>query len=157
MASSSKPPRPARVRRVRGRHLEIVGSAAASSSTSHSFAPEVFMADAEIHRPISSVVERPSADLRRVYRDVVPILPPSPIKAARRSAMGGGATGVPLPQFQDASNSGDKRYEMFLDSSADDPPLPPLPPLPGVPRPRKPIFSVSVHRAGDSYSVSDMR
>jgi hypothetical protein len=151
MASSSKPPHLAQVRRICGRHLENVGSVAASSSTSHLFAPEVFMADTEIHRPISSVVERPSADLQRVYRDVVRILPPSPIKAAWRSAMGVGATGVPLPQFQDAPNSGDERYEMFLNSSTDNPPLP------GVPRPQKPIFSASVHRARDSYSVSDMR
>ncbi|KAF7345876.1 CxC2 domain-containing protein [Mycena venus] len=155
MASSSQPTRKGRVRRIRNKHLEIVGSAS-TSETSHSFAPDAFMADAEIHRPINTIVERPSTDLRRMHWDVVPIQPPSPIKMAWRGAMDDGAGGVggaPPPQFA-LQNAGDERYEMFIDSSADDPPLPPLL---KVPRSLKPIFSVSVRHAGDAYFVSDVR
>ncbi|KAJ7808143.1 hypothetical protein B0H14DRAFT_3482659 [Mycena olivaceomarginata] len=76
--------RKTRVKHIRGRHLEIVsgpGSASTSVST-HTFSGDVFMADAPL-RPINTYVDRVSEDSRRIYREVVPIEPPSPVKNAR--------------------------------------------------------------------------
>ncbi|KAJ7336156.1 hypothetical protein DFH08DRAFT_915978 [Mycena albidolilacea] len=110
---------PPRVRRIRGRHLEILPSASTSVS-SHSFSPADLIPQAEVHRPISTFVDRPSEDLRRIYRDVVPIEPPSPIKRARLSMAEGGPSHVPesAPDISifDDSQALDERYDMFFDS-----------------------------------------
>jgi hypothetical protein len=144
-AGSGKPHVPARhsrVKRIRGRHLEIVDSASTSVLT-YSFAPEVFMADVNIHRPITTFVDRPSEDGRRMYRDVVPIQPPSPVKNARINTdrRQSQPIAAPSPPFS-FSDASDDRYEMFHDGTADDPPVPSLP---DIPRPRKAIFSVSFY------------
>jgi hypothetical protein len=71
-----------------------------------------------------------------MYRDVIPIAPPSPIKKARVEAAKGGSTVDDQAQARFQQHNYD-RYEMFTGDPADDPPLPP-PPRPG----RKGIFSV---------------
>jgi hypothetical protein len=127
----------ARRRLIRGKHVELVSSANTSVSN-HSFSPASFLSDAQIHRPIESFVDAPSEDGRRVYREVVPIEPPSPLKRARLAATSGssGQDRLPPPQW-DIPSGQDDRYEMFGDDGFDDPPLPPLP------QARKPLFSVS--------------
>ncbi|KAJ7791307.1 hypothetical protein B0H14DRAFT_3500651 [Mycena olivaceomarginata] len=131
-ARSSRLVRFGRIRRHRGGHLEIVNSS--TSVSSHSFSPDQLMVDAEVHRPITTFVDRPSEDRRRVYHDIVPIEPPSPVKKARIVA-----PPAPLPHPHRETRSSDlphgdedKSYQMHLnldmhlDDDAQDPPVPPL-------------------------------
>lgn len=130
-----------RVRRVRGRHLEIQPSASTSISN-HSFSPADLIPQADVHRPISTFVHRPSEDLCRIYCDVLPIEPPSPIKKARLAAAEGGRSHVPesAPDISilDDSQALDERYDMFFDS--DDQAAAPARHRPA--RTRKTIYSV---------------
>jgi hypothetical protein len=71
-----------------------------------------------------------------MYRDMIPIAPPSPIKKARVEAAKGRSTIDNQAQARFQQHNYD-RYEMFTGDPADNPPLPP-PPRPG----RKGIFSV---------------
>ncbi|KAJ7884187.1 hypothetical protein B0H14DRAFT_3082403 [Mycena olivaceomarginata] len=104
------------------------------------------MVDAEVHRPITTFVDRPSEDRRRVYHDIVPIEPPSPVKKARIVA-----PPAPLPHPHRETRSSDLPHgdedesyqmhlnlDMHLDDDAQDPPVPPLPDLG---RKRKAIYS----------------
>lgn len=144
-ARSSRLVRFGRIRRHRGGHLEIVNSS--TSVSSHSFSPDQLMVDAEVHRPITTFVDRPSEDRRRVYHDIVPIEPPSPVKKARIVA-----PPAPLPHPHRETRSSDLPHgdedesyqmhlnlDMHLDDDAQDPPVPPLPDLG---RKRKAIYSV---------------
>jgi hypothetical protein len=130
-----------RVRRVRGKHLEIVQSASTSIS-SHSFSPAEFLPDTAIHRPITTFVDVPSEDGRRMYREVIPIDPPSPIKSSRAcSSRTSGLTDetcLPSPVWSNV-NRPDERYIMFGDDNEREY----EPPRPPSPKPRKALFSVS--------------
>jgi hypothetical protein len=136
---TSRPARHTRIRRVRGRHLEIVDSS--TSVSSHSFSPDELMPDAEVHRPLTTFVDRPSDDRRRVYHEAVPIEPPSPVKKACIAAP------HRVPQeahservsFDPLDGEDEGFYQMNLDADADDPPVPPLP---NLGRKRKAIYSV---------------
>lgn len=136
---ASRPARRTRVRRLRGRHLEIVD--ASTSISSYSFSPDELMPGAEVHRPLATFVDRSSNDWRRVYHETVPIEPPSPVKKARTVA----SHRVPQETHSEPISfdlldcEDEERYQMNLDADADDPPVPPLPSLG---RKRKEIYSV---------------
>ncbi|KAF8139331.1 hypothetical protein K438DRAFT_1996130 [Mycena galopus ATCC 62051] len=128
-----------KIRRVGGKHLEIVGStstsAAASISVStHSFTPQELSGNADDNRPIETFVEEPSADLRRIHRRAIPIEPPSPTKKERRIA----AEAQPAANVEwlaTGSDTSDERYNMLQDWDED--PAPPAPaPLPARARDR---------------------
>ncbi|KAJ7889382.1 hypothetical protein B0H14DRAFT_2561881 [Mycena olivaceomarginata] len=111
-----------------------------TSVSSHSFSPDQLMVDAEVHRPITTFVDRTSEDRRRVYHDTVPIEPPSPVKKAR---MGAPPTLLLGTHWETGSSdlpygNDDESYQMHLDDNAEDPPVPPLPDLG---RKRKAIYS----------------
>jgi hypothetical protein len=139
MASSSKQPT-ARTARARQRFARGGAPAGAVSHSevrvsTHTFAASEFLPAAE--RSIQTYVDRPSEDSRRMYRDVIPIVPPSPIKKAHVGAANGGSTVDNQARVRIQDNYHDDRYEMCTDDPADDPPLPP-PPRPAG----KGIFSV---------------
>ncbi|KAJ7030837.1 hypothetical protein C8F04DRAFT_1186481 [Mycena alexandri] len=90
----------------------------------HTFDPREFLPDAEIERSIQTFVDKTSADGRRVYREIVPIAPPSPIKTARASSSR--HTTGPSNIRPTIEIGADERYEMWHDPY-DDPPLPQLP------------------------------
>ncbi|KAJ7029081.1 hypothetical protein C8F04DRAFT_1188013 [Mycena alexandri] len=80
---------------------------------------------------MSSVVERTSADGRRVYKEIIPVAPPSPVKrahaeAARDDMLPTDVTGdPPLPTFDDLGFDLDSdRYHMDLGGIFDRPPSP---------------------------------
>jgi hypothetical protein len=129
------------VKRVRGKHLEIVHSASTSVS-SHSFSPAQLIPDAQIHRPITTFVDVPSKDGHRMYREVIPIEPPSPIMSSRaRSSRTSGLTDetpLPPPVWGDVDHRGE-HYVMFGDEDERD--CEPL--RPPSPKPRQALFSVS--------------
>ncbi|KAJ7671114.1 hypothetical protein B0H14DRAFT_2657453 [Mycena olivaceomarginata] len=135
-----------RRRLIRGKHIELIPAtntvAANTSISSHSFSPASILPDAQIHWPIETFVDVPSEDGRRVYREVVVIEPPSPLKRARLAAASGssGEDRLPPPQWEVPSDQ-NERYEIFCDDPFDDPPLPLLPP---PPRARKPLFLVTL-------------
>ncbi|KAJ7633773.1 hypothetical protein DFH06DRAFT_1139696 [Mycena polygramma] len=88
--------------------------------------------------PIETVVERPSADGRRVHTEVLAVAPPSPVKRSRAAAMN------PVPMEVDNApnrdhvsflDSGD-RYDMDLGGFYDRPATPP--PLVATSKPFKP-------------------
>ncbi|KAJ7923563.1 hypothetical protein B0H13DRAFT_1864713 [Mycena leptocephala] len=137
MSSSKKPARTSRMRRRTARGGAPAGAASHSEVrvSTHTFSASDFLPAAD--RAIETFVDRPSDDSRRMYRDVIPIAPPSPIKKARVEAAKGGSTVDDQAQARFQQHNYD-RYEMFTGDPADDPPLPP-PPRPG----RKGIFSDS--------------
>ncbi|KAJ7179972.1 hypothetical protein C8R43DRAFT_1117316 [Mycena crocata] len=77
-------------------------------------------------RPIPTYIDRTSSDNLRSYRQLVPVLPPSPVKQYRAAAQGAGALLAPAPLPPTPDNFvGPAPYEMGLDS--DEPLVPPLP------------------------------
>jgi hypothetical protein len=130
------------VKRVRGRHLEIVQSASTSVS-SHSFSPAHLIPDAQIHCPIATFVDVPSKDGRRVHREIIPVEPPSPIKSSRACSSNTSGlideTRLPPPVWSNGDYL-DEHYIMFgEDDGHNYEPPPPSPP----PKPHKALFSVS--------------
>ncbi|KAJ7720993.1 hypothetical protein B0H16DRAFT_1666372 [Mycena metata] len=84
-------------------------------------------------------VDRPSGDVRRVYRTVVPIAPPSPIKNARRGDMNQGSSSSETAPTGPVFDLGaDERYEMG--DGLEDTPMQQPPAVPGARR--RTIFSV---------------
>ncbi|KAJ7653714.1 hypothetical protein DFH06DRAFT_1270103 [Mycena polygramma] len=116
-------------------------SQASVSITSFSFSPEEFLPEADASRPMQTFVDRPSQDLRRVYRQVVPIEPPSPVKLGRIAAQGGNLSNA--PGSGPSSTKDDERYDMFNDNqdigADNDDPFSAPPPAGALPK--KPIFS----------------
>jgi hypothetical protein len=96
------------------------------------------MADADIERPMNTFVDRISDDMRRIYRDIIPVAPPSPIKNAREAAAQSSSSSR-AEAWSTVPDAEDEHYEMFNEPE-DDPPL-------EIPRTRK-----SAKRA--LYSVS---
>jgi hypothetical protein len=78
-----------RIRWVHGKHLEAVPATSSTSVSSHSFTPEQFLPHLEVHEPIQVFMDRRSEDSRRIYREVIPIELPSPVKRARFAAVQG--------------------------------------------------------------------
>lgn len=111
------------------------------SVSSFSFSPEEFLPNADINRPIEAFVDRVSEDGRRMYREIRPIEPPSPIRNARATTTQGAA---PSGSASLNVTTNDDRYEMFNDNSNDYDP--PSLELPSAARPKKAIFSVSFPR-----------
>ncbi|KAJ7745627.1 hypothetical protein B0H14DRAFT_3514464 [Mycena olivaceomarginata] len=125
-----------RIRRVRGKHLEVVPATSSTSVSSHSFNPEQFLPHLEVHEPIQAFVDRTSEDSRRIYREVIPIEPPSPIKRARFAAAQGSSESDARPAsfaFPEADAHND-RYDMAFGDD-EEPPAPEP-----APRSRKGIF-----------------
>ncbi|KAJ7302475.1 hypothetical protein DFH08DRAFT_977891 [Mycena albidolilacea] len=129
-----------RIRRVRGKHLEVVPATSSTSVSSHSFTPEQFLPHLEVHEPIQVFVDRMSEDSRRIYHEVIPIEPPSPIKRARFAAVQGSSESDARPAsfaFPEADAHND-RYNMAFGND-EEPPAPEP-----APRSRKGIFSDSM-------------
>ncbi|KAJ7908806.1 hypothetical protein B0H13DRAFT_2233210 [Mycena leptocephala] len=107
-----------------------------SGHSYHSFDVDALMRPPE-DEPILTSVERTSADRRRVYRDVVPVAPPSPVKRARlHQTADRAATGMEPVSLE----LGDDRYDLDV-RDEDDEDSPSLPSVPRAPRPVK--YSVS--------------
>ncbi|KAJ7352108.1 hypothetical protein DFH08DRAFT_956919 [Mycena albidolilacea] len=136
-----------RLRRFRGKHVEILsGDPSASSSSvsasgtssvsSHLFSASDFLPNARVDRPINAFVDETSGDLRRMHRSVLPIAPPSPVKRARLADT---MVENVVPSWDPAlPHPPNECYVMFGDDEFEDPPLPP-PPRP--PRTRAALFS----------------
>jgi hypothetical protein len=106
-------------------------SAGLSGHSFHTFDVETSLRGPE-DEPILTSVERTSTDRRRVFRDFVPVAPPSPVKRARLNE-------APTPTgvaADDGVNWDDDRYDIDLD----DPPVP-VPTLPRAPRAVRPSVS----------------
>ncbi|KAJ7823928.1 hypothetical protein B0H13DRAFT_2375773 [Mycena leptocephala] len=122
-----------RARRARRRppaNNEARGSQSSQVNvTSHTFSASEFRPVAE--RAINTFVDRASGDQRRIYRDIISIEPPSPIKKARATAWQGSNVNAEFrPRVDEVV---DDRYEMFgddWDANAADPPVPTLPKIP---------------------------
>jgi hypothetical protein len=137
-----------RVKRVRGRHLEIVHSG--TSVSSHSFSPSQIVPGSHIHRPITTFVDVPSNDGRRMYREMIPIEPPSPIKRACSSRTSGPTEETPLPPpVWGGVDHSDEHYVMFEDEDERD-----HEPRPPSPKPRNTLFSVS-QKQSNFFDVRD--
>jgi hypothetical protein len=138
-----------RIRRIRGKHLEVVPATSSTSVSSHSFTPEQFLPHLEVHEPIQVFVDRTSEDSRRIYREVIPIEPPSPIKRARFAAAQGSSESDARPAsfaFPEADAHND-RYDMAFGDD-EEPPAPEP-----APRSRKGIFSVRLQRLPHSIFI----
>lgn len=90
---------------------------------------------------MQTFVDRPSADGRRLHREVIELEPPSPVKRARLEAMNSssGSRSRPAPRSLDAQVPDVlERYQMVADDLVvdgdDNPPLPDLLDLPSMPR-----------------------
>ncbi|KAJ7185939.1 hypothetical protein C8R46DRAFT_1208043 [Mycena filopes] len=112
---------------------------------------------AEINAQVPTVVERTSADGRRVYTEVLRVEPPSPVKRLRQSAARPSiavdvdmADDPPLPDF-DPFDVEDDRYHMDLGGIFDRPPSPTRKPKPkpAFKPSDKSLFEWRVHR--DEY------
>ncbi|KAF8163892.1 hypothetical protein K438DRAFT_1775797 [Mycena galopus ATCC 62051] len=89
----------------------------------------VFMSDAQAHAPLQTFVDRTSGDNQRIYRNVIPIEPPSPIKQARLNlASHPSQSQGPLPAFE-VPDALEDRYNMALDDSGEAPQESHAPPL----------------------------
>ncbi|KAJ7713790.1 hypothetical protein B0H16DRAFT_1478367 [Mycena metata] len=133
-------------RSARSKRRRLNAPAPNIAVSSHSFDPTDFLPGAEIERPINTFVDRTSGDGRRVYRAVVPIAPPSPIKVARA----GGSKQIvdasaSAPIRPDMEMDPDDRYEMWRDD--DDPPVLPLP------KKRKGYFRIVLSMIGKHVSA----
>ncbi|KAJ7023345.1 hypothetical protein C8F04DRAFT_1271407 [Mycena alexandri] len=88
-----------------------------------------------INADVETVVERPSADGRRTYTEMLPVAPPSPVKRMRQQAHGpamGADDDPPLPTFDAFQLELDSdRYHMDLGGVFDRPATPPSQKLPG--------------------------
>lgn len=93
----------------------------------HSFAVGSVLAASA---PMQTFVDRPSADHRRVYREIIRLEPPSPVKRARleAAALGSSNTAAAGPFSAVPEPWESERYPMEGDD--DDPLLPDLPPMP---------------------------
>ncbi|KAF8183260.1 hypothetical protein K438DRAFT_1766936 [Mycena galopus ATCC 62051] len=84
----------------------------------HSFSLEEITGRAPPDAPITTFVDRVSFDLRRHYREEVPVAPPSPVKCARLEAQADEATAASgaalVPDFDQPD-----RYEMGLEGDED--------------------------------------
>jgi hypothetical protein len=96
----------------------------------HTFAVDMLMGEPE-EEPILTTIERTSTDNRRIFREVFPLDPPSPVKRARRETAGLPNTVVLIDVEQD-------RYNLNLHNEYDDPPLPEVLAVPKVTRAVKP-------------------
>ncbi|KAJ7431292.1 hypothetical protein B0H11DRAFT_1941922 [Mycena galericulata] len=106
--------------------------AASSATHQHSFNLGVLFPGAElVSAPMQTFVERPSADRRRLHRELVEVEPPSPVKRARMEVANSASTAPPVSAPSTADPFSEPweadRYTMMED---DDPPLPDLPPFP---------------------------
>ncbi|KAJ7852858.1 hypothetical protein B0H13DRAFT_1904401 [Mycena leptocephala] len=149
-------------RRARARAKRLPNAAASTSgqttTCSLSFGIDELMPLGDVDRPINSFVDRPSEDLRRIHRDVVPIEPPSPVKNARIAAVRG-ETSMNAPMVESGiPDSFDDRYEMFNDVGDD----PPVVQTADLPRARKAMFSDQTlydwrDRSRDRYLLEFLR
>ncbi|KAJ7805139.1 hypothetical protein B0H13DRAFT_2387884 [Mycena leptocephala] len=115
----------------------VASTSGQTTTCSLSFGIDELMPLGDVNRPINSFVDRPSEDLRRIHRNVVPIEPPSPVKNARIAAVHGEASMNALMVESGIPDSFDDRYEMFNDMGDD----PPVVQAADLPRARKAMFS----------------
>ncbi|KAJ7633330.1 hypothetical protein DFH06DRAFT_1140041 [Mycena polygramma] len=122
----SNPLRSARRRRARAAPAAAAASSSSSVSVaSLSFSPDDLMPHPAADRPINTFVDRASSDLRRVYRDVVPVEPPSPVKKARLATTNEGRTPMaPLTDLWEGLDQEGDRYDMFSQGLDEDGPFP---------------------------------
>ncbi|KAJ7116750.1 hypothetical protein C8R46DRAFT_1051327 [Mycena filopes] len=106
-------------------------SSPAGNSNAHIFDASTFLDSSEA-TPISSFVDRASADGRSFIRESVPVLPPSPLKRARLQATTPAAPVIPTVSPVDEPWRVVDRY--IMEEDHDDPSLPDLPRVPNPKR-----------------------
>jgi hypothetical protein len=116
---ASQPARTACAQRSRRTQVAMPATSDVTAS-SFTFSADDFRSEADIERLMNTFVDRASDDRRQIYREIILVTPPSPIKNARQAAVQSSSFSR-VEAWSTVPNVDDKHYEMFYEPEDETP------------------------------------